>query len=514
MGFRPYARLVQTYAYGASRAQGCHALEAGQTNHRERKKSMNQFVSELAAVGNRADASIAQRLAGFATGLRHEDVPAEARRRVVLLMLDAIGIALACTRYDFAHRMLSGIASLDGNGDIPVIGMAARLPWRDAIVMNAYLAHGLDFDDTHVEGVVHPTAAAMPTALVLAAQRGRSGQDAVTAYIASVEAAVRVGAAAKGGFHQVGYHPTGLANAFGCALAAARLMDLTAEQAAHAQGIVLSMAGGSLEFLEDGAWTKRMHPGWAGMSGATAAALARQGFRGPALPYEGRFGLYNMFLQNAAAQCDLPRICEGLGQVWEVAKVAVKPLPACHFAHASADAAAALAQRHGLTAADVERLELLVPQDVVKVICEPEAQKRAPANPYEAQFSVHYLAATAFLKGGVTLRDLEPDAIADPAVLELMQRTGYRVDPDAPFPKYFSGEAVVHTRDGRTLSHREEMNRGCADRPLTAEDIVAKFMGNATLAVSTARAEAIRDAVLELDDPLLEAAEILELLAG
>ncbi len=485
---------------------------------------MNQISTTLdAAAGDAAAAdvaqgsTIAQALAGFAVGLEHDRVPAEARRRAVLLMLDAIGIAFACTRYDFAHRMLSGVASLDetpAGGGFPVIGMAARLPWRDALLMNAYLAHGLDFDDTHVEGVVHATAAAMPTALVTAAWRGRSGRDAVTAYIAAVETAVRVGAAAKGGFHQVGYHPTGLANTFGAALAAARLLDLTAEQAAHAQGIALSTASGSLEFLADGAWTKRMHPGWAGMSGATAAALARQGFQGPALAYEGRFGLYNMLLQNAAAQCDLPRLTEGLGEVWEVAKVAVKPLPACHFAHASADAAAILAKTHGLQAADVERLELAVPDGVVKVICEPEAQKRLPANPYEAQFSVHYLAATAFLKGAVTLRDLEPEAIRDPAVLDLMGRTSYRVDPASPFPKYFSGEAIVTTRDGRTLSHREEMNRGCADRPLSADEIVEKFMANATMTLSPARAAAVCDAVLDLDEPDLEAAEVLEMLAG
>jgi len=203
-----------------------------------------------------------------------------------------------------------------------------------------------------------------------------------------------------------------------------------------------------------------------------------------------------------------------MARAWEVAKVAVKPLPACHFTHASADAAAHLARTHGLTADDVESLELLVPEGVVKVICEPEAQKRAPASPYEAQFSVHYLAATAFMKDGVTLRELEPDTIADPAVLDLVQRTSYRVDPASPFPKYFSGEAVVKTCDGRTLSHREEMNRGCADRPLSEADIIEKFMGNALLTVSPARAEAIRDAVLELDDPMIDAGELMELLAG
>ena len=128
---------------------------------------------------------------------------------------------------------------------------------------------------------------------------GASGQAMVTAFVIGVETAARIASVAQGGFHQVGFHPTGMIGVFGCALAAGRLMGLNERQLAMAQGIALSMASGSLEFVEDGAWNKRLHPGWAAQAGMTAAALAREGFVGATKPYDGRFGLFNAYLGNA-----------------------------------------------------------------------------------------------------------------------------------------------------------------------------------------------------------------------
>src|SRR6202008_4137027 len=151
------------------------------------------------------------------------------------------------------------------------------------------------------------------------------------AYAAGIESAIRLAAVGSGPFHQVGFHPTGMIGIFGCTLAAGTLMGLTPQALTMAQGIALSMAAGSLEFLEDGAWTKRMHPGWGAQSGITAAALARQGFVGPSRAYEGRFGLFKAYLQAGIEAERWPRSTAGLGDLWEVMAVAVKPLPACHF---------------------------------------------------------------------------------------------------------------------------------------------------------------------------------------
>lgn len=446
-----------------------------------------------------ADALIAPVLAKFAADLDYDAIPAEVRERAKYLILDAVGIAHASTRYDFAHRSLSAVQEL-GRGDADVIGLSAKLALRDAVLMNGILVHGLDYDDTHARGVIHATASCFPTALGVAAQAGLSGRELLAAYIVGMEVATRLGSVAKGGFHQTGFHPTGLIGAFACALIAGRLHGMNADQLAMAQGIALSVASGSLEFLQDGAWTKRMHPGWAGVAGITAATLAKHGFVGPKAAYEGRFGLFNSHLGPLAENCDYTLATADLGEAWEVGQVAVKPLPACHFTHSCADSAMAIGRAHQFRPEDIEKVRALIPAEVVKTVCEPVANKQKPQNSYDAQFSIPYAVASGLVRGRFGLGELEDAALADPEVLAVAGKVAYEVDPDSAFPKYYSGEVIVTLRDGREFSHREHVNRGAADRPINNDEIVGKYMENACLAVSPQRARQIRDAVLALDE--------------
>lgn len=452
----------------------------------------------LAQSSAKVDRPVSEELSQFALDIRIDQIPAEVRERAKHLVLDSVGIALASTKYLFASASLSALEEL-GAGSTAVIGIGRRLTLRDAVLMNGILIHGLDFDDTHTRGVIHATASSFPCALALADRENAGGQALLSAYVAAMEVATRLGSVAKGGFHQVGFHPTGLIGAFGCALAASRLLDLDYERAIMAQGIVLSMASGSLEFLSDGAWTKRMHPGWAGVAGITAASLAKHGFVGPRHAYDGRFGLFASHLGSLFDNADLALATEGLGRSWQISEVAVKPIPACHFAHAAADAAVALHSAHGLSGQMIRRVQVLVPREVVKTVCEPVANKRNPANSYDAQFSIPYIVATSLLKGRFTLAELEDAALRDPAVLGLAARVDYEIDPASTFPRHYTGEVVVETDDGRRLRHREAMNRGCADRPLSNEDVVEKFFANAERAVTHDAALRIRDAVLDLD---------------
>jgi len=444
-------------------------------------------------------ATIAETLAGFAAALRPGDIPPAVAERARHLILDAVGIAHASTHYDFAHRSLSAMQELSAGGaDTPVIGLAARLAPRDAMLMNGILVHGLDYDDTHAAGVIHATASTFPCALGTAALAGADGEALLTAYVAGMEAGARLASVAKGGFHQVGFHPTGLIGAFACALVAGRLLGLNAAQLACAQGIALSMASGSMEFLQDGAWTKRMHPGWAAGAGLTAATMARHGFVGPKQVYEGRFGLFNSHLGALARDGDLALATAGLGEVWELTKVNVKPLPACHFTHACSDAAVLLRERHGLRAEQITSVRALVPAEVVKTVCEPVATKRRPQNSYDAQFSIPYIVATALIRGRFGLAELDEAALRDERTLALAAKVEYEVDADSPFPKYYSGEVVVTLADGRELRHREHVNRGGEERPITNADVVRKYDGNMALVASPARAARVRERVLAI----------------
>ena len=455
-----------------------------------------------AAVAAVTEGTVSERLAAFAAALDAGRIPAEVTERAKLHILDCFGIGLASTTYEFGHRMANAMHGLGGDGSYPVIGLPMRLPLRDSVHLNGTLIHGLDFDDTHGAGVIHASTSALPTVLGAALASNASGKEALAAYLVAMETSARIGMAVNGAFHKAGHHPTGLVGAFGSTLAAGRLGDLSRPQIAHAQGIVLSMAAGSLEFLSDGAWTKRQHPGWAGVCAITAAAMAKQGFLGPKQTYEGRYGLFKLHLGHhvgGTAPYDLDACTKGLGQDWELFNVAFKPYPACHFNHAFADSALALARKHKLKPADVKSVTALTGERQIAVVCEPEADKRRPKNSYEAQFSVHYIIAAALVRGRFTLDELDGSAYTDPQILALCDRVAYKPDPDMNSLRYFSGGVVIETMDGRRLEHREMHNRGSDANPLSAADIEAKFWSNATRAVGHDRAERVLDAVMGLD---------------
>ena len=224
-----------------------------------------------------AGQAISEILANFAVNFKASDIPASVRERAKLLMLDAFGIAVASHGYDFSKRAMAAISELNSGGRSVVLGSDKRFDLRNSILMNGILIHGLDYDDTHAQGVIHATTSTLPTALAMAAHHNKSGEDLLTAFVLGVEIATRLGSVAKGGFHQIGFHPTGLIGTFGCTMVSGWLLGLNEKQYIDAQGLALSVASGSLEFLNDGAWNKRMHPGWAGYAGVTAATLGRSG---------------------------------------------------------------------------------------------------------------------------------------------------------------------------------------------------------------------------------------------
>ena len=350
------------------------------------------------------------------------------------------------------------------------------------------MIHGLDFDDTHGESVVHTSASAVPTMFIAGLANACSGAEALAAYIIAAECSSRIGAAARGGFHEKGFHPTGVVGAFGSALAAGYLYGLDAEQLHHAQGIVLSQAAGSLQFLDDGAWTKRNHPGWASVCGQTAAVMAKHGFSGPHEPYFGRYGLFPLHT-NDGREINERKITDGLGATWEMANIAFKPYPACHMTHAFADAARTLKAQHGFDLAAIERITAHVHPSEIPVICEPVVNKVHPRNSYDAQFSVNYVIAAALVRDRFGLAELEDDALGDPAIAALCEKTSYLPDPDSAYPDYYSGAIDIHLRDGTCLHHREQMNRGSAENPMSDDDIRDKFLDNACRTIALADAK-------------------------
>ncbi len=453
---------------------------------------------------------ISQDYARFAASLTLDAVPETVRTRATHLMLDAIGTGIAALGETWGERAFAAAQEL-GQGRSATLGHGRALGPREAALVNGVLMHGLDYDDTHSRGVIHATVTSLPAALAAADHVGASGADMLKAYIVAMEISTRVGSVAAGGFHRHGFHPTGLAGAFGATVGAGLLLGLDEQQLVMAQGIVLSMAGGSLEFLEDGAWTKRIHPGWAASSAFTAATLAKHGYVGPRAAYEGRFGLYSLYLRETVPAL-LAEATKGLGERWEIEEVSVKPLPACHMTHAAGDAAAAICAEHGLSGEQIARVTVLVPEGVVPIVCEPSAPKKVPATSYDAQFSIPYIVATGLLKGRFTLDELDQAALTDADVLALAQKVDYAIDPATDYPAHFTGEVIVETVDGRRIAKREAINRGAPDRPITNDEIRAKYDDNAGRVLSRDEATRIALAVLGIADR--PAADLADLLAA
>lgn len=440
--------------------------------------------------------ALARELSQFACRMRAAPLPAEVRELATRHILDALGIGLASHTQSYAAPALAGIEAAGSNGPCTVIGDTRRLSPRDAALANGLLMHGLDYDDTHLASIIHPTVASLPAALAVGEALDATWEQLLSAYAVGVEAAIRIGAAADGGFHHVGFHATGVVSHFSAALVAGSLLGLDEHALTMAQGIAASTASGVQVFLEEGAWTKRMHPGWGGLAGITAAQLARAGFVAPTRPYEGRFGLFETHLpaDSRRPAAEAACITEGLGRTWQLLDTAIKPYPVCHFIHGCADAAIELRAEIG-DPARIEQVVAWLPEPTLPIVAEPAGHKRRPTTDYEAKFSAQFVVATCLLRGRFGLPELEPSSLADAAALRLAGKVECRVDPESAFPRYFSGGVTVTTSDGRVLSRHVKVNKGAGDRALSADDIAAKFLANASMHVPERQAHQLLEFV-------------------
>jgi 2-methylcitrate dehydratase PrpD len=432
--------------------------------------------------------TLAERLAQFAAGLRFEAIPAAVVDNVRLRLLDTLGLMLAGARADFAPPLLALVAR--EHGPCSVLGTDRTASPPLAILVNGALAHGFDFDDTHAASITHASAVVLPTALALAEVLRLDGRALITAAVAGYETITRIGMAASGAFHDRGWHATAVCGPFAAAAVAGRCAGLDAARLTAALGIAGSCASGVMEFLEDGSAVKRLHPGWAGHGGAVAATLAEAGVGGPATIFEGRFGFYSTFVGKPP---DLASF-DTLGREWETLAVAFKPYPCCHYNHAYLDGALELRTRESIDAPSIAWIECGVPAGQVPIVCEPAAGKAQPRTTYEAQFSLPFSVAAAFVDGRVGIDTYSAARLTDARLLDLAARVRYVVDRDSRFPAVFPGRVRVALHDGCTVEARVDDARG-PDRAA----IVAKFRANAARALPAHRVSELEAAVLDLE---------------
>lgn len=436
-------------------------------------------------------------LAAYAARLTYEDLPPEVVASTRLRLLDTVGVCLASVGMEYADAILAMLDEQGSSTDATLFGSAKRTSAAWAACYNGALAHGNDYDDTHSVALMHISGVVMPTVLALGERHRLPGRRVLEAAVAGYEAGLRIGMVTPSGFHARGFHATGVCGVFAAAIAAARLLGLDAARMTHAIGIAGSQAAGSMEFLADGAWTKRLHPGWAAHAGIVAAQLAARGYTGPATSLEGRYGLYNAYA--GVSEPDLARHTATFGTQWETLNIDFKPYPCGHANHPYMDCARALVERHRFTIGDIEAIELRVPPAFVPILCEPFADKIRPASAYAARFSLPYAVAVILKLGHAGIDEFSAERIADPDLIALMARTGYIADASLPFPQTFPGWVKIRLKDGREIEQRMDASRGSRELPMSEAEIYEKFATNAARALPVERVRAVWDAGLAIE---------------
>jgi 2-methylcitrate dehydratase PrpD len=422
----------------------------------------------------------AERLAEWSSALEFEAIPSEVAAAAKLHVLDAVGTGLAALALDELPAPRAVALEMGGAAEATGLGLPRRVGAGPAALANGSTMHALDFDDTHEVALVHSSAVVAATALAVGEATSASGRDLIAAAVGGYEISSRIGLANPGAMHRRGFHPTSVCGVFAAAAATARLHGLSAEQTANALGIAGSQASGLMEFLADGSQTKPLHAGWAAFAGITAASLAAHGATGPASVLEGRFGL----LASHVGEFDASGLAGELGSRWETTQIAFKAYPSCHCSHAVLDAVA----ETGIKAAEVEEIVALVPGDVaIGLVLEPADRKVRPATPYDAKFSLPYCIGALLTRGELGVDAFTPEAIGDERSLEIAAKVSYEV---AEFEDGNDLSGGVRVRaGGRELEARVRQPRGGPANPLGDDELFAKFLRNAGLALADGEAE-------------------------
>jgi 2-methylcitrate dehydratase PrpD len=417
--------------------------------------------------------SVAEALAEKVVALSPRDLPAEARRRCQSLLVDVAGLCIAARNSDYIKALKN---SLDAGGACTALGHADTFNAEDAALLNGTAAHGEDFDDTFEGGPVHSGAVVVPAVLAACERFGRNGRDALLGIAAGAETLCRLSLVAPKRIHDAGFHPTAVLGALASAVSVSKAMDLNARQTVDALGVAGSMAGGIIEYLAEGAWTKRLHAGWAAHCGLHAARLAKEGFVGPRAVLEGRHGLFFGFAHGS--DFDYEPLTRAWGREWWLTKLTFKPYATGTMNQPYIDCALRLARR-GFAAEDVAEVLCETASGYVSRLWEPLAAKQRPQNAYAAKFSTPFNIAVAFATGGAGLDAFGERTVRDPRVLALAAKVRYVVDRDNPYPRSYTGHVRMTLKDGRVFEERQPHIRGGASEPLGEEELRGKFRANA-----------------------------------
>lgn len=406
--------------------------------------------------------------------IRYDTLPEEARDRAKYFLLDFLGVALRA-REAASSRIFHAFVRKRAprEGPCTVIGSGLRTDAPSAALANGGVAHALELDDVTTRSSLHPGVSVMPSTLAAAEAHQPDPKRVIAAIVAGYEVTNRVGNAINPTSHyKRGFHPTGTCGAFAASVTASKMLGLSADAMANAFGIAGSQAAGSMQYLDNGAWTKRFHPGWAAHSGILAAYLAQEGYTGPEDILGGPWGFLHGYSDGAHPEY----VLEHLGEYWEVCLSAIKPHACCRYNHAPVDAVIRLCKEHDIRPEEVKRVEVRVPETSVMVVIEPEAIKCAPQSVVDAQFSLPYAVAVALLRRRAGLEEYEDDFLRSQVHRSIIGKIRCLGDAEMEkeFPDKWQARVRIDTARGAFEAHAEHP-KGDPRNPLTWEELIERF---------------------------------------
>ena len=441
---------------------------------------------------------LTRRLARFYSELDYEQLSPEVVDLAKYFCLDYLAVAIRGSITPSARTMVDALGRLNSAPVAPVAGTAQRFSPEYAALANGTAAHSLEMDDVNNEASIHPGVPTFPAAFGCAHMTTVSGASLLAAIVAGYDFTIRLGYALDPQSHYArGFHPTGTCGTFGAALVASRLLGLDADGTASAIGIAGSQAAGSLEFLAGGAWTKRMHPGWAAHSGIIAATLAGQGFVGPDTILEGVHGTLAGYSDTAESS----RLTDSLGEQFYITRAAIKPHSCCRYNQGPIDCMLAIRSEHNVQPEEIDAVRVGMLSAGFAIVSEPPDYKRNPVSIVDAQFSVPFAIAVAAVCGRASLEEYTDEVIARDDVRDVMARVESVRDPalDAVYPRQWPAWVEVDTTDGRTLRSDVQYPLGEPENPLSWEQLEDKFRLITSPVISPAKQEEIIAAVHSLE---------------
>ncbi|MBW1993690.1 MAG: MmgE/PrpD family protein [Deltaproteobacteria bacterium] len=438
------------------------------------------------------------RLSGYCSAIRLEDLAPEVGEHVKYLLLDFIGLAakgriMASTK--MVHKMVEKIG---GSGAGTVIATPLKPLPQYAALANAASSHCMSLDDIYTRASIHPGSAIFAAALAASERAGVSGTRFMEGVVAGYETTLRVADAVNSKSHYaVGWHPTATCGTFGATAAVCRIFGLDGKTTASALGIAGSMSSGLMAFMQDGSWTKRIHPGLAAQRGIQAAQLAAEGFKGPEAVLEGKWG----FLAATSREPNSTFLVQGLGQKPRVMDTGLKVHACCRYNQSAIDAAIDIMNKNDLASQMVETVLVETFKAAYPLVVEPWEEKTNPKTDVQAQFSLPYTVAVAIVKRKVGFEAFSSQTLHDPVVRDIIKRVTVKHEPrfDPQFPISWPARVTIRTSDGRTLSRQVDYPKGDVENPLTWEELVLRFRSHCKGVFEPSKQEQIVDAVKHLE---------------